>query len=212
MPPNKIAEAAVEYFASRSHDAWRRQFLKTNPDQNGKPRMRLRGGKMVDVNQPWKGLDPEAKADNKRAGYAAYDALERYPDDREKAAAHIHSQWVKRNRADPNQPKALFKPYRLLSEAEKDKDRAHIDRMRAALAAVKGVKRAPAKKARRRKRAAAKPLVLGAAAQVRLEAAAAALSAALGRKVTAEALLEAGVEAVLAIYGAAKPRKRVTKS
>ena len=67
--------AAVEYFAARSHDAWRAEFLKNNPDQKDTPRMRMRGGKMVDINQPWKSLDPAAKADNKIAARAAYDAI-----------------------------------------------------------------------------------------------------------------------------------------
>jgi hypothetical protein len=212
MPADKVAEAAVEYFASRSHDAWRRQFLKANPDQKGKPRMRLRGGKMVDINQPWKALDAKAKADNKAAGYAAFAAIQHYPRDREKAAAFVHAQWVERNRADPSQSKALFKPYRSLPEEEKDKDRAHIDRMKAALAAVKGVKRGSEKKPSKKRLHAAKPLAVSRTAQARLEAAAAELSAALGRKVTAQALLDAGVEAVLAIYAATKPKKRVTKS
>src|SRR5207253_2902337 len=125
-------EAAVEYFAARSHDAWRKQFHKTNPKERALPRIRMRGGKMVDINKPWKTLDPKAKAENKVAAYAAYAAIEKFPNDREKASDYVHKQWIKRNRADPSQPKALFKPYSALPEVEKDKDRAHIDRMKAA--------------------------------------------------------------------------------
>ena len=136
MASKKTIEAAVDYFAARSHDAWRKQFRKTNPKERTLPRMRMRGGKMVDINQPWKALDPKAKAENKIAAYAAYAAIEKFPNDREKASDYVHKQWMKRNRADPSQPKGLFKAYSALPEVEKDKDRAHIDQMRAALKAV----------------------------------------------------------------------------
>ena len=76
----------------------------SNPDQKDEPRMRMRGGKMVDINQPWASLDPAAKADNKIAAACAYAAVKRHPGNREKAAAYVHKQWMKRNRADPNQP------------------------------------------------------------------------------------------------------------
>jgi len=202
--------AAVEYFAARSHDAWRAEFLKNNPDQAGLPRMRMRGGKMVDINQPWSSLDPAAKADNKIAAETAYAALDRFPKNREKAAAYVHKQWIKRNRADPNQAKDLFKPYNELSEIEKDKDRAHIDQMKAALKAVrKARKDASAKKAKKKPKAAT--LVLDDKTAARLHAAAQALSAATGAKITAEALLSAGAEAVLAICEAAAPAKRKKK-
>ena len=140
-----LKDAAVDYFSSRSHNAWRKRLFETNPDQRGKPRMRLRGGVMVDINKPWASLDPKAKAENKRAAYDAYDAVMRFPDDREAAANDVHISWMKRNKADPNQPKALFKPYAKLPEVEKDKDRAHIDRMKEAIAAV-SPKKKPVKK------------------------------------------------------------------
>ncbi|MBS0385126.1 MAG: hypothetical protein JSS00_07230, partial [Proteobacteria bacterium] len=94
MTAKKTVEAAVEYFAAHSHDAWRRQFHKANPKERALPRMRLRGGKMVDINQPWKRLDPRAKADNKLAAYAAFAAIEKFPSDREKAADYVHKQWI----------------------------------------------------------------------------------------------------------------------
>lgn len=197
MAAKKTLEAAVEYFASRSHDAWRRQFLKANPDQKGRPRMRRRAGKMVDVNQPWRALDPAAKADNKVAAYDAYEAIARFPTDREKAAAYVHQCWIKRNANDPNQPKVLFKPYRALPEIEKDKDRAHIDRMKAALAAVK-----------KPRKTAAKPLQVDAATARRLEIVAKRLSATLGRTVSARELLRAGMQAILPIYEAASARRK----
>jgi hypothetical protein len=213
---NDTLEAAVEYFASRSHDAWRRDFLKANPDKRAAPRMRLRAGKMVDINQPWATLDPAAKKDNKAAAYDAHEAVTRYPNDREKAAAFVHQRWIKRNKADPNQPKALFKPYSALPKVEKDKDRAHVDRMQAALAAVaKQAKTAPAKKSAKKKAAKlAKPvkrLQLDADTSARLTAAAKRLSATLGRRVTAGELAHAGLQAMLAIYEAA-PAKRAKKS
>jgi hypothetical protein len=203
MAAKKTVEAAVEYFASRSHDAWRRQFHKANPKERSLPRLRLRGGKMVDINKPWKELDPKAKAENKVAAYAAYAAIEKFPNDRERASDFVHKQWIKRNRADPNQPKDLFKPYSALPEVEKDKDRAHIDRMKAALRAVQVKK--PLKKT------AARTLQVDVRATVRLEAAATRLSAALGRAITAEALMAAGVEAVLAVCETTAPRAKPKK-
>lgn len=204
MAAKRTVEAAVDYFASRSHDAWRRQFHKTNPKERALPRMRMRGGKMVDINKPWKDLDPKAKADNKVAAYAAYAAIEKFPNEREKAADYIHKQWIKRNRADPNQPKDLFKAYSALPDVEKDKDRAHIDRMKAALKAVQAPRKSP-------KKAGPRALQVDARSTVRLEAAAARLSAALGRTITAEALMAAGVEAVLAVCETAAPRARAKK-
>jgi hypothetical protein len=206
MAAKKTIEAAVDYFAARSHDAWRKQFHKTNPKERALPRLRMRGGKMVDINKPWKDLDPKAKAENKLAAYAAYDAIEKFPNDREEASEYVHKQWIKRNRADPSQPKALFKPYSALPEVEKDKDRAHIDQMKAALAAVRRPK-AP----RRIAKKAVRLLTVDARSAARLEAAAARLSAVLGRRVTAQALLAAGVEAVLAASEARLPRARSKK-
>lgn len=207
MASKKTIEAAVDYFAARSHDAWRKQFHKTNPKERALPRMRMRGGKMVDINQPWKSLDPAAKADNMIAAETAYEALARFPKNREKAAAYVHKQWIKRNRADPNQAKDLFKSYAELPEVEKDKDRAHIDQMKASLKAVRQTKKA----AKRAKNATSASLQLDAKVASRLEAAAVALSAATGRSITAQALLSAGAEAVLAICEAAAPAKRKKK-
>ena len=205
MATKKTIEAAVDYFAARSHDAWRKQFHKTNSKERALPRMRMRGGKMVDINKPWKDLDPKAKAENKVAAYAAYAALEKFPNDREKASDYVHKQWVKRNRADPSHAKALFKPYSALPEVEKDKDRAHIDQMKSALTAV-GKPQALRKTAKKAVR-----LTVDARSAARLEAAAARLSSVLGRKITAQALLAAGVEAVLAASEASVPRARSKK-
>jgi macrodomain Ter protein organizer (MatP/YcbG family) len=193
-----LVEAAVDYFAGRSHDAWRRALLKTNPEQRGQPRMRLRGGSMVDINQPWAKLDPRAKDDNKQAARDAYAAVMRFPNDREAAANYVHQAWIERNKKDKSQPKELFKPYARLSEVEKDKDRAHVDRMKRAIAAVrKQAKKAPSKKAKRA--ASLKSIRLEARTWARIERAARELSKAVGREITAEALLVAGAEAIAAV-------------
>ena len=196
---DSVMEAAVDYFSGRSHDAWRKTLLKTNPEQRGQPRMRLRGGVMVDINQPWSKLDRRAKDDNKRAARVAYAAVKRFPDDRVAAANFVHEAWIKRNKNDKSQPKELFKAYARLSEVEKDKDRAHVDRMKQAIAAVrKPVKKHVAKKKAKRP-ARLKTVRLDATVWARLEIAAKDLSKALGRRVTPEALLVAGAEAVAAV-------------
>jgi hypothetical protein len=200
-----VREAAVDYFAARSHEAWRRALLKTNPEQKGKPRMRRRGGVMVDVNQPWSKLHPKAKADNERAALDAYLAVKKFPHDREAASAFVHERWIARNKSDPNQPKALFKPYAKLTEVEKDKDRAHVDNMKKALAAVR-------RPSPRKNRGAARATVqVDAKAWARLEAAARDLSKALGRPVAPEVLLSAGIEAMAAVSrtvaAQARPKK-----
>jgi hypothetical protein len=201
---DRVMDAAVEYFCSRSHDAWRRTLLKTNPEQKGKPRMRERGGIMVDVNQPWSKLHPKAKADNKRAAQDAYRAVKRFPADREAASNFVHERWIARNKGDGSQPKALFRPYSTLPEVEKDKDRAHVDAMKKALAATR---KRPAKKAKAKAKPAPKTVQIDAKTWARLEASARALSKSLGRPVPAEVLANAGIEAfaaVLEAYGRSK--------
>jgi hypothetical protein len=201
-----VMEAAVDYFAGRSHDAWRTNFLKTNPGEKNKPRMRQRGGAMVDINQPWSKLDPRAKEDNKIAARDAYEAVKRFPNDREAAADFVHQAWIKRNKADKSQPKELFRPYARLPEAEKDKDRAHIDQMKAAIAAVR---RPVSKKAAKKAKGPAKfrTVRVDARTWTRLETAAKELSRLLGREIAPEALMAAGVEAVAAVSKAAAQAK-----
>lgn len=202
-----VMDAAVEYFSARSHDAWRKSLLETNPEQKGKPRMRLRGGVMVDVNQPWEKLHAKAKADNKRAARDAFDAVRKFPNDREAASDYVHKAWIKRNKSDATQPKHLFKPYSALSKVEKDKDRAHVDRMREAIAAVAK----PAPKKAKAKKAAVATVRVDAKTWRALQAAAKKLSKATGRDVPAEALLVAGAQAMAALavsMAAQAPRKR----
>jgi hypothetical protein len=203
-------EAAVDYFAGRSHDAWRKQLLKTNPEQKGQPRMRTRGGIMVDINQPWSKLHPNAKADNKVAARDAYAAVMKFPNDREAASIEVHKAWIARNKHDKSLDKALFKPYAQLSEVEKDKDRAHVDNMKKAIAAMR--KSAKVASPRKAKAPAFKTVRIEAKHWAKLEAAAAKLSKLTGRVVAPEALLTAGLEAIVAVSGAvaaeAKPKKR----
>lgn len=197
-----IKEAAADHFSARSHNAWRKNLLATNPEQRGKPRMRPRGGVMVDINKPWALLDPRAKAENKRAAYDAYDAVVRFPDDREAAADYVHQCWIQRNRGDKSQPKALFKPYARLPEVEKDKDRVHVDLMKKAIAAVQ-----PKRKAKKRA-GAFKTVRIDAKTWTRIEATAKRLSKSVGREISPEVLLAAGVEAIAAVCDAAPPRGR----
>jgi hypothetical protein len=214
MKVDPLREAAVEYFSGRSHDAWRKRLLETNPEQRGQPRMRKRGGVMVDINQPWAKLDGRAKDDNKQAARDAYDAVMKFPNDREAASDYVHKRWIARNKADKSLDKALFKPYAQLSEVEKDKDRAHVDNMIKAIAAVR--KAAPSKKAKAN--AAPKPsfktVRIEAKSWARLEKAAARLSQLTGNNVTPEALLTAGLAAIVAVSGAVgaqAPRKTQPK-
>ncbi len=198
-----VRDAAVEYFSARSHNAWRKRLLETNPEQRGQPRMRPRGGVMVDINKPWASLDPRAKADNARAAHDAFDAVARFPNDREAASDYVHKRWIARNKSDRSQPKALFKPYANLPEVEKDKDRAHVDRMKAAMRAV-----APKAKSTRKAKAPAKTVSLDAQTWRRLETAAKRLSKALGHDVTVEVLIVAGAEAVAAVSKVAGRMKK----
>lgn len=162
--------------------------------------MRLRGGVMVDVNQPWAKLHPKARADNERAARAAYEAVKKYPNDREAAAEEIHKAWMKRNNADKNQPKALFKPYAQLPEFEKDKDRVHVDNMKKALASVRRNGAAKRDTAHARTAGAA---MLTATQWRSLEAARQKLSKALGQDVPMGPFLLAGAQALAAIAKAA---------
>ncbi len=207
---DRVKDAAVEYFAARSHDAWRRTLLKTNPEQKGQPRMRMRGGVMVDVNQPWSKLHPNAKLDNLRAAADAYDAVRTFPNDREAAAEFVHQRWIDRNKGDKSQPKALFKRYAKLPEVEKDKDRVHVDLMHRALRAVQ---KSPASPGRKSAKAAPRRVTveLDANAWRKLEAAAAKLSKTLGRPIAPNVLLRAGIEAVTALSAAVIAEERARK-
>lgn len=69
--------AVASAFGEIQHENWRKGLPdseKFNPDGTVKPRMRMKFGKMVDLNRPWNELDDEAKRENYEAGLAAYDA------------------------------------------------------------------------------------------------------------------------------------------
>lgn len=208
--PDGAADVITELFAARLHEAWRKQSLKANPEQRGQPRMRMRGGIMVDINQPWSRLHPNAKADNRQAAEDAYAAVAKFPNDREAAADYVHKCWIKRNRRDKSLAKELFKPYGQLSEVEKDKDRAHVDLMRKAVASVR--KSAKAVTPRKAKAPTFKVVRVDAKSWARLETAARRLSRQTGAAVSPEALLAAGIDAIVAVSDAilseAKPKKR----
>jgi hypothetical protein len=214
---DEIAEAAVDYFAARSHNAWRRKLLETNPGQRGRPRMRRRGGVLVDVNKPWATLDAKAKADNRLAAYAAYQAIQKFPGDREAAAAYVHQAWIRRNKGDSSQPKELFKPYAELPEAEKDKDRAHIDNMKKAIAAAQkqmrktSSPRKAAKAKRTRARVRATTLSFSAGDMRRIEAARKKLSQLFGRSVPVEAVVLAGADAVVTLCKAMAAERKARR-
>lgn len=168
--------------------------------------MRMRGGVMVDVNQPWAKLHPRARIDNARAARAAYEAVAKFPNDREAAAEEIHKAWIKRNKGDKSQPKALFRPYAQLPESEKDKDRVHVDNIKKAIASV----RRQGGAGRTQKPQPVTEFSLTAAQRRALEAARQKLSKVLGREVAMGAFLLAGAEALAAVAKAAPvtPRKR----
>jgi hypothetical protein len=199
-----VMEKAADYFAGRSHDAWRKTFHKTNPAEKAKPRMRMRGGEMVDVNQPWSKLHPAAKQDNLRAARDAYVAVRKFPKNREAASDLVHKAWIKANKRDPSQPKDLFRPYAQLPEVEKNKDRAHVDAMRKAIAAV--AKKTPKQVAKARAKSALPKLE--AKAWGRLEAAAKDLSKALGLDVSAEMMAVLGMDAMASLAETLAARSR----
>lgn len=197
--------AAVEYFSARSHDAWRRRLLQTDPKQKGQPRLRSRGGVMVDVNQPWAKLHPNAKADNKQAARDAYEAVVKFPNDREAASDYVHKCWIKRNKHDKGLAKELFQPYAKLSEFEKDKDRAHVDAMKRAIAAVRKSAKAKARAPK------FKTVRVEARQWARLERAAKRVSALTGRAVSPETLLAASLEAIVAVSGTLAPESKAKR-
>ena len=141
--PNPERDMVVDKFGADSHNAWRKNFQKLNPKEANSPRMRERGGAMVDINQPWETLDDRAKADNAVAAEAAYEAYKKHPNDIEAGSAMIHDEWIKRNKKDKSIDKALLEPYAKLSEEEKEKDRAHWRR-------VEGILNPPKPKAARK--------------------------------------------------------------
>lgn len=118
---------AVIAFASRAHEDWRATL---SPEERNRERPRSkRGGPKQDINVPFDKLHPTAQEENIEAGRAAKEACEKYPDDDEKAAEHIHNKWMERNpKEDWNAEQHV--PFNKLTKREADKDRDHVKIMR----------------------------------------------------------------------------------
>ena len=120
-----LTENAIEQFASSAHDEWRRNFDPTGTKQRVKKNS---DGSEGDINVPFDKLHPDWQRENLAAGKAAAEAVIEFPNDIEKAAEHIHIEWMKRNpKADYNASQHVS--YDELPEDEKEKDRVHVRTM-----------------------------------------------------------------------------------
>ena len=119
------ASDPITQFASNAHEEWRRNFDPTGT----KPRIKKNSdGTEGDINVPFEKLHPDWKKENLAAGHAAHHAVKHFGRDMEKAAEHVHNEWMKRNpKADYNA--AQHVPYDDLSDDEKEKDRVHVRTM-----------------------------------------------------------------------------------
>ena len=115
----------VQQFAAKAHDAWRKNF-----DPSGtKERIKKNSdGTEGNINVPFNKLHPDWKKENIAAGHAALAAVKKHPKDTEKAAEHVHNEWMKRNpKGEHNATQHV--PYSELSDSEKEKDRVHVRAM-----------------------------------------------------------------------------------
>jgi hypothetical protein len=103
----------ITQFASNAHEEWRRNFDPTGT----KPRIKKNSdGTQGNINVPFNKLHPDWKKENIAAGHAALAAVKKHPKDIEKAAEHVHNEWMKRNpKAEHNADQ--HKPYSELSDA-----------------------------------------------------------------------------------------------
>ena len=119
----QVRVGRVMQFAAKAHELWRNQHIK---DKGDVPRIKKNSdGTEGDINVPFHKLHPDWKKENIAAGHAALAAVTKHPHDTEKAAEHVHNEWMKRN------PKTEYnssqhKPYKDLPEDEKEKDRVHV--------------------------------------------------------------------------------------
>jgi len=115
----------ITQFASNAHEEWRRNFDPTGT----KPRVKKNSdGTEGDINVPFEKLHPDWKKENLAAAHAAHHAVKHFGRDMEKAAEHVHNEWMKRNpKGDWNA--AQHVPYDDLPEDEKEKDRVHVRTM-----------------------------------------------------------------------------------
>ena len=120
-------ETAVKRFASIQHEKWRKSF---DPEQSGKERIKSNSdGTSGNINVPFDQLHPDWQKENIDAGKAALEAVKKYGSDIERAAEHVHNEWMKRNpKNDYNAHQHV--PYSQLSEEEKNKDKEHVETMR----------------------------------------------------------------------------------
>ena len=116
----------VTKFAAKAHEEWRKKIDPTGTVERIK---KNDDGTEGNINVPFHKLHPVWKRENIAAGHAALNAIKKHPDDIEKAAEHIHDEWMKRNSKDDNNA-AQHVPYSDLPEIEKEKDRAHVHTMR----------------------------------------------------------------------------------
>ena len=121
----RVRVGRVQRFGAKAHDEWRKNFDPTGTKERIKDNS---DGTKGNINVPFDKLHPDWKRENLAAGKAAMDANRRYPKDIEKAAEHVHNEWMKRNpKAEHNADQ--HKPYSELSDAEKEKDRVHVRTM-----------------------------------------------------------------------------------
>ena len=120
-----IRVGRVQRFAAKAHDEWRKNFDPTGTKERIKDNSDNTKG---NINVPFDKLHPDWKKENLAAGKAAMDAVNKHPKDVERAAEHVHNEWMKRNpRAEHNASQHV--PYHQLSEPEKEKDRVHVRAM-----------------------------------------------------------------------------------
>ena len=115
----------ITQFASNAHEEWRRNFDPTGT----KPRIKKNSdGTEGDINVPFEKLHPDWKKENLAAAHAAHHAVKHFGRGMEKAAEHVHNEWMKRNpKGDWNA--AQHVPYEQLPDDEKEKDRVHVRTM-----------------------------------------------------------------------------------
>ena len=122
---------AVMAFASKAHEEWRKNF----ESANGKGTERVKknsDGTSGNINVPFHKLHPDWQKENLAAGRAAKEAVEKHPNNIERASEHVHNKWMERNpKADYNATQHV--PYAKLSEDEKEKDRVHVRTMQGLL-------------------------------------------------------------------------------
>lgn len=115
----------IKAFASMAHEEWRKNFDPTGTKERVKKNS---DGTEGNINVSFDKLHPDWQRENLAAGRAAAEAVRKYPNDIEKAAEHIHVEWMKRNpKGDWNA--AQHVAYDQLPEDEKEKDRVHVRTM-----------------------------------------------------------------------------------